>query len=94
MKKVLGVLLVLALMVWIRDNNAHFILKGFLAAWPILLLLAIGGFFIWQGIGAKAHTHFRDGNGNRSYHTGDPLAAVRDKAEKAGVDLDIKHPDE
>ena len=94
MKKVLALLVILGVAVWIRDNNAHFILKGLLAAWPILLLLAVGAYFIWQGIGTKAHRHFRHGHGNRSYHTGDPLAAARDRAKKAGVDLNIPHPDD
>ncbi|NNE81887.1 MAG: hypothetical protein HKN18_16585 [Silicimonas sp.] len=54
MRKALVVLVILALAVWIRDNNTHYILKGLVAAWPIQLLLAIWVFFIWQGIGAKS----------------------------------------
>ena len=66
LKKVAVIALVLALAVWIRDNNTHYILKGLLAAWPLLLLLALGAYLIWQGLGLPEHrNHVR---GHRKGH--------------------------
>ena len=87
MKKILLLMIVLGIADWIRDNNVHFILKGLLAAKPLLALLALGTFLFWQGKDTKAHTHYREGSGNQSFHTGDPAAAARARAERLGVDV-------
>lgn len=86
MKTFLIAFAILALAVWITDNNTHYILKGLLAAWPLFLLLGIGGFLVWQGLGTDAHTRYSDGHYKGLPH-GDPAEAARERAEKQGISL-------
>ena len=97
MKKVLAVIVVLALAVWVRDNNVHYVLKGLLAAWPLLALLAIAGVLVTQGLGLRRHGNFTYGPSkgtNWGRKIGDPLQDARDRAERAGLDIHIPDVDD
>jgi|GEM_PF-6213609 len=61
---------------------------------PIILLFGIACICVWPSLGLKKHRFFRPESGNWSHETGDPIADVRDRAEKAGLDIDIRHPNE
>ena len=92
MRTFVAIVLVLGVFVFVRDNSVHYIWKGFAAAWPILVLLGVAIFFVWQGMGLRYHKNFTYGPSkgtNWGRRIGDPLKDARDRAEDAGLDINI-----